>query len=103
MTTPITINVMPLLTISFRTSFARSSLRVRRVKSGLFRQIETKMFDIADDANDRHPMNFRIARPADTFTQRVFVLEILAHHRLVGDPDQGRLVREILWTEIAPS
>src|ERR1043165_7850144 len=48
-------------------------------------------------------MDLTIARPAYSFAERIFVLKILAHERVVRDADKRRMIIEVCWTKVTPA
>src|ERR1051326_504349 len=58
------------------------------------------MLHVANNADDRDPLDLRIARPANSFAEWFFILKILAHEGIVRDPDTGRAIVKALWTKI---
>ncbi len=77
-------------------------MRVWGVKRGFLRQIEAEVLHIAGDADNRDPLNLRIARPANPFAEWIFIRKILAHEFVIRDADERRFLVEILGAKISP-
>src|SRR4030095_7614965 len=58
------------------------------------------MFYVANNADDGYPVDLRISRPTNSLAERIFIREILSHHRVVRDADQWSLFNEILRTKV---
>src|SRR5262249_14233758 len=82
-------------------SFPGIDLRVRSVESRFLRQVQTKVFHVANNADDRDPLDLRISRPANSFPEWVLILKILAHHLLVRDADEWCVVVKVLRAKIS--
>src|SRR6185295_5026799 len=59
------------------------------------------MFYVADNADNRNPVDRMVARPTHSFANRVFVLKVLPHERFIRDANERRSFIEILRTKIA--
>src|SRR5215213_2074691 len=59
------------------------------------------MLYVAGNTHDRDPLNVRVTRPSNSFSKRVFILEILSHECFVRDADEWRFLIEVLWTKIS--
>src|SRR6185369_3392659 len=60
------------------------------------------MLYVSDNPDDSYPMDLRVARPANSLAERIFILKPLAHQCIVCDADEWRSLIEVLWTKIAP-
>src|ERR1043166_5356837 len=58
------------------------------------------MFYVANNADDRDPVDLGIARPTDSFPKWFLVLKILAHERIVRDADEWRFVVKVCWSKV---
>src|SRR5262249_36945212 len=69
-----------------------TGLRIRSVKGRLLGLIQTEMFDVADDADDRNPVYLLVSRPADALADGILFPEKAARQTLIDDPDQWRVL-----------
>src|SRR5262245_29118492 len=61
------------------------------------------MLHVADNTYDRDPLDLRIARPTDSFAERVFILKVLSHERFIGETNKRCFVVKVCGTKISPA
>src|SRR6185295_152683 len=58
------------------------------------------MLHVANNTNDFYPLDLRVTRPTNALAERIFILEILLHERVVRDADAWRMIVEVLWSKV---